>query len=299
MIKKILLSLSLLISSLSVNSKPIDSFFSIPEEKNALLELLKIVGMEQKNAEPTLSEINAFAQANLIRKGERWEAQTDRFERLKPQLFPLLTQLGFIDSAAPLYSEYEGAIVYGALLPRVRVRLQYLIDQWENGVRFNHIYFLGGERPLQKEIETEQALLTEDLLKFKKDWKNPAQIPQTETEMMRLVWEQTEIPEEMKQVQVHFINAPMKIDPKNGQLIRPNTADTVIFWLKESPVKGKYLGVTNSPYIVRQDLVTRTLAGNGYLFDTIGPAARPHEKMIILLDELARVIFLLNENNSQ
>lgn len=267
-----------------------------------VLELLEIVGRDTKSdAENTVIEINKWAQANLLRQGERWQEQTTKFEAFKQKAKPILTDLNFVDGVSAHFTVYEGAMVYGALFTRVRHRLYYLAEQWKQGVRFTDLYFLGSERPLEAQYENKDAF-TQDgasLLKIRKDWIAPAEFPKTECEMMRLVWEQAEIPEDMrKEVHVHFINAPMKKDPKDSEgkkLIRPTTDDTVEEWLKLNPPHGRYLAVSNAPYINRQDLVLRTICPPEYGFDTIGPQASDQEKMAIFLDELARLIFQIKQ----
>jgi len=259
------------------------------------IELLQLVGMESlSDRESSLIEINNWAQKNLLRQGERWEKQVAQFEELGPRIKPLLTDLGFVVSEPPRLKEYQGVLLHGGFLKRTRARLAYAVKQWEEGIRFKHIYFLTGERPLESERENIEVFLndSESPLKIRSDLKLPAQFPSTEGEMTRLVWEQSEIPEEMRrEVTVHFIIAPMKTDPKTGKRIRPTTDDTVYSWLEQSPPFGAYLGITNCPYTNRQDLVTRTIAPEEYTFETIGPEADENEKMAIFLDEVARFIF--------
>ena len=192
-----------------------------------LLQLLELVGMEPLSK---VVQINRWAQKNLLRSGERWEKQTEKFEKFKPKIMPLLRDLGFVDAISPHFSEYQGALVQGALFVRVQLRLHYLIEQWKQGIRFTHLYFLSGERPLEVQYENRNAFIRDEgsLLKIRKDWHEPSELPKTECEMIQLVWEQSEIPEDMReQVHVHFINAPMKKDPRNEKLLRPTTNDTV------------------------------------------------------------------------
>ncbi len=260
-----------------------------------LLQILELVGMEPLNkSERAVIQINDWAQKNLLRRGERWDEQTQKFEALKPQIKPLLSELGFVEASTPNFKDYQGAIVHGALLSRVRLRLHYLAEQWKQGARFSHLYFLSGERDLE-DHENKAALLDDrdSLLKIRKDWVPPQEFPKTECEMIQLVWDQAEIPQEMRQgVDLYFINAPKKTDPKTGKkTIRPNTDDTVETWLKAKPLYGRYLVITNAPYTNRQDLVMRTIAPCQYGFDTIGPAASDQERVAIYLDELARFIF--------
>ncbi|MES2199723.1 MAG: hypothetical protein V4489_06110 [Chlamydiota bacterium] len=260
-----------------------------------LLQLLDIVGMPPLNpSESAILQINAWAQKNLLRQGERWQEQMIQFEKLKSQIKPLLLDLGFIDATSSQFRDYQGAILHGAILPRVRIRLNYLVEQWKSGVRFSKLYFLSGARPLVMQHENKDCLMQDHTspLKIKKDWKAPKEFPKTESEMIQLVWEQSDIPDDMcRNLEVHFINAPMKKDPKSENLLRPTTDDTIETWLKTAPLQGRYLAITNAPYTNRQDAVIRTIAPCEYGFDTIGPAADEYEQMAIYLDELARLIF--------
>lgn len=260
-----------------------------------LLQLLQVLGMEP--LDPTadvLTQINGWAQKNLLRQGERWEQQTEQFDALAPSLLPMLEDLGFVHAVPAHFSEYQGALVHGALLTRVRSRLYNLIEQWEQGVRFKRLYFLSGDRPLESDREGKNALLSdaESKLKIRPDWVSPSVLPATESEMVRFVWAQSLIPVDMRgQVEVYFIEAPMKSDPVSGKLVRPTTDDTVKMWLQTCPPPGRYLAISNAPYINRQDLVLRSIVSGDYGFDTIGTAASKQEKMAIYLDEIARLIF--------
>lgn len=268
-----------------------------PKEK--LLHLLRKVGMQE--AHPTIQTINSWAQGNLLRQGERWQEQTTHFESLKVEIHSTLVDLGFIEGVSPSFNTYDGAIINGALLSRMRLRLHHLIEQWKSGIRFTHLYFLSGERPLEAQFENRDTLSSDhdSPLKIRQGWQMPNELPQTECEIARLIWEQAEIPTEMREQlegKVHFINAPKKPDPKNpSKLLRPTTDDTVITWLKESPKIGRYLVISNGPYINRQDIVIRALSPKNYGFDTIGEATSSQEKMLLILDELARLIFQINQ----
>lgn len=260
-----------------------------------LLQLLELVGMEPLNpSEKPIVQINDWAQKNLLRQGERWDKQSEKYESMKEQLKPLLTDLGFINGSSAHFSRYQGALVHGALLSRVRMRLNFLVEQWQSGVRFSHVYLLSGARPLEPEIETKEALTHADdsPLKIRKDWIAPDELPKTESEMMEWVWNQSELPAGMREsVKMVVVDAPIKVDPATGKQIRPNTIDTVEYWLHQTPPCGRYLAVTNAPYTNRQDLVIRALSPKEYGFDTIGSTAPETERMSIVLDELARFIY--------
>lgn len=235
-----------------------------------LLQLLHFVGMPE--SENTIEKINNWAQKNLLRKGERWETQSNRFECTRSVIKPLLADLGFVDAVKPSFNRYEGSIVHGS---NTRIRLHYLVELWKKGIRFSHLYLLSSDRLLEYAFE-------------------PSTGPKTEYEMTKKVWE-SEIPDEMRQqVKVYFVNLPMRQDSQTGKLIRPNTDDTIETWLKQSPPIGRYLAVTNAPYMVRQDIIAKRIAPKEYTFDTVGPAIGEQEKIAILLDELARAIFQIH-----
>jgi hypothetical protein len=83
----------------------------------------------------------------------------------------------------------------------------------------------------------------------------------------------------------------MKENSPHKNLLRPTTEDTVHLWLKTTPPPGHYLAISNAPFIPRQDYIVQTLSPKEYSIDTIGPGAKDGEKMIIFLDEIARLLF--------
>lgn len=262
-------------------------------------ELLLLVGMESLNpSENALLQINAWAQKNLLRQGERWEAQSAKFEELKPRLTPLLAHLGFLNASSASFTSYEGALIHGGLLPRLRLRLHTLVEQWNQGVRFSRLYFLTGQRPLEPFIENAATLASSENspLAIRPDWTYPIPFPRTEAELAAVVWDQSAIPQEMRDhVQVHFISVPMKTDPVTHRALRPTTDDTVDLWLRSSPLPGRYLAVTNNPFVPRQDLLVKSRSPESFSFDTIGTGVSESERVAIVLDELARYVFQVKQ----
>lgn len=277
-----------------------------------LLDLLHRVGMPQEIA--TIDAINAWAQANLLRQGERWHQQTDKFESRKDELWPIFEKLGFLNEIEPVpymvyrpydkhlqiyppYNRYDGAMIHGATLGRVRLRLHHLIQLWHNNVCFKDLYFLTGDRTLDSEKESVAQLLGDinSPLKIRANWQAPAELPQNETEMVKWVWEQSNIPAQLRSsVKVHFISAPKKLDPKTGNMVRPTTDDTADCFFK-TVKHGRYLAISNQPYVARQDMAVRLRIPEGFVLDTVGVGISMHEKVGIVLDELARLIYLCNK----
>ncbi len=238
-----------------------------------LVSILEITGMENLNdKEPILDQINTWAQKNLLRREERWDVQTNQFEKLAPQLRPLFTELGFVEMVSARKKSYQGAIVHGASIHTARMRILYLDSEWRQGVRFPCIYFFTGDRPIT-------------------DWEKSFTSAKTEKEMIQQLWNELDISADMKnQVHVHFLASPMRLNPENNKLLRPTTIDNVKDWINTSPPPGNYLAVSNAPYILRQDFIIKVLTSEKYEFETIGPRAQEDEKMFIFLDELARLI---------
>lgn len=261
------------------------------QPKVELIQAVELAGMKPSSL--SLEKINEWCQKNLLRNEERWSEQDAAFESLKDRIKPLLSDLGLIHASSPHRTDYQGAIVHGSTLERVRLRLHYLIEQWKNGVRFQHLYFLTGARPLNKQIENSERFERDEdsPLKIRKGWKleNP---PTTEYEMVCMIWDQAEMPDELRQsVIVEFVQAPMKKSPTSNQLVRPTTDDAVLYWLRNEPAEGSYLAVSNAPFTPRQDLVVRTFLSDQYALETIGPALDDKVSIAIILDELARLIY--------
>ena len=200
----------------------------------------------------------------------------------------LLKQLGCIDEIRVPAGEYAGAFVAGSLITGVRNRLAFLQSEYNRGVHFSTIVMLGGERPLNTEKEL-PILEKPGLLSFKKDWVMPT-VPKTETEMMKLVADQSILPSEWK---LQFVDA--KMQPKAGGGTKPpNTSDTVREWLAQGkPVDGEYVLASSQPYVQYQTLtVLRALIKNPMMcVFGAGPAASSSLPLATFLDNLAKQLY--------
>ncbi|MCB1118587.1 MAG: hypothetical protein KDK65_01360 [Chlamydiia bacterium] len=106
--------------------------------------------------------------------------------------------------------------------------MRYFVEQWQRGIHFDQIYFLTGAKQLHPDETGVEA--------------------KTEAEMMKKVWQQTEMPDTLRAVPYHVVDV---------QKERPNTDDTVNGWVALNAKKGSYLAVSHAPFLVRQDLVLR------------------------------------------
>ena len=215
-------------------------------------------------------------------RGELWGYRGPKFEN---QVQPLVDELGFLDAVAPSFREYQGVLVMGASLDVIRNRIHYLVKQWETGVRFSHIYFLSGERDLSPVDHRDIADDFGSPLKIRKDWIKPTEdkFPKTEKEMIEFVWDQADIPQEMRGLLVQFINAPKQTqeDKKpQKELPPPETSDTVISWRNTEPPAGRYLVISNAPYIIGDDVVVRRISPKTFTFDTVGEATSKNARVV-------------------
>ena len=255
----------------------------------ALIQLLKYLDMMPHE---DLKSIVEDTQKEWLRKPgqERWH-QEEKLEQKKNELIPLFQELGVISAISPSKSYYTYALILGATLQRVRTRIAYLHELGQKGIVFDQIILLGGKRPLDPEIEKSEQLLDYNNpdLPIRKDWQFNGSLPTTETEMMKMVVDQSELPQRIKQ-RIVIIDTPMQ-PAANNTLRRPNTADTMKEWLKNNPKPGSCLALSNQPYIGYQHSVITTLLPKEFVVESAGPAVADDIRIANTLDNLARWLY--------
>lgn len=255
-----------------------------------LLSLLRLTDIEHDNS---LASIVEKTQKQWLRAAgkERWEID-ELYPEKRTEALALLDSLGCIAEVRPAHTHYDYAIVLGATVQRVRMRLQYLINLHSNGVQFKKIIILGGERPLDATLERKDVLLDTNngLLTCKTNWKLQGPLPITEIEMMKMVYDQTQLPEKFAKIPVTFIDTPM-IKMENGAVRRPGFGDTIQTWLSHNPKEGSCLFISNNPYVGYADSVVRTFMPNRFIVETVGSAASDETKLSVHLDNCARWLY--------
>lgn len=237
-----------------------------------LFDLLKIM---QIKCDRDISCVVKETQKKWLRKNERWE--TDEIEIDRKRVIPLLEKLNYVNEIVPEGNEYDYCLLLGASFSSFESRMGYLTELLKKNVRFKELVFLGGKRPL---ADLEKKLI---LKKYPLE-----KMPENEIEMMRLVFDKSRL-SEIEKIKLTFVTADLQI--KNGQLVRPNTEDTLRKWLLENkPVFGKCLAVSNQPYIGYQRAVLKMVL-NGFSVETVGRKALDDEKISIYLDSLARELY--------
>lgn len=201
---------------------------------------------------------------------ERWEmAELSADQR--QFVLQWATDQGLFSPWKPTEKSYDKALILGATTGCMKQRLIYLKQLWTEGVRFQEIVWLTGDRPLDKQIDE----LTDRC--------------SNESQAAHILWEEADLPEEMRSLLVTFIAVPLKAGGK-----RPNTDDTILAWLKTSPEPCKALFVSDQPFCGYQFAAIKTLLPATLLFDVVGPGVNPNSHpsaAAITLDSIARWLY--------
>jgi len=215
-------------------------------------------------------------QKRWLRKAgqERWEI-AELSPALRKYVLDWAKNQGLFDAWKPRYQQYDKALILGATTSRMQMRLDYLKELWNEGVRFKEIVWLTGDRPLDKRVD---GLI--DVCK-------------NESEAAHILWESADLPEEMRACAVKFIAVPMK------QEKRPNTEDTLLAWLEDSPEPCRALFVSDQPFCGYQFAVVKAVLPLKFEFELVGPGVDPMSHpsaAAITLDSIARWIYQEHKN---
>jgi hypothetical protein len=257
----------------------------------ALKNLLTFLHVEHDNS---LASIVEATQKQWLRPAgkEHWQVE-DTLQDKKDQLYPFFRSLNCVEKIIPQKSHYIYGLLLGAVAFKVQTRLTYLIECWNSGIRFEKFVILGSARPRDVQVEPDSSLILQQSghdLKLKKGWKFNGSFPQTEMGIMKLILDQVELPEDMKKIEMIFVEAPMQ-QQEDGTLRRANTIDTINEWLKTQPEPGSCLVFSNQPYIGYQHTVVCTALPQTFAVETVGREASAQVKIVTFLDSLARWLY--------
>ena len=224
---------------------------------------------------PADADLVTETQKHWLRKSgqERWEI-TELSPSQRLYVLDWATNQGLFDAWKPLYQSYDKALILGATTSRMQMRLDFLKALWNEGIRFQEIVWLTGDRPLDNRVDG----LTNRC--------------KNESEAAHILWEETELPTEMRGCPVTFIAVPMK--QEGSSLKRPNTEDTIVAWLQNSPTPCRALFVSDQPFCGYQFAVIKATLPEQYEFDLVGQGVDPMSHpsaAAITLDSIARWIY--------
>jgi hypothetical protein len=203
---------------------------------------------------------------------ERWEMKELSNDK-KAFVLTWAKEQGLFTPWKPACKRYDKALILGATTVHMQMRLDYLKALWLEGIRFDEVVFITGDRPLDKRVDELMDRC------------------QNESEAAPILWEETPLPDEMRSLPVIFIAVPMK---NRG---RPNTEDTLVAWLKRVDKPCTALFVSDQPFCGYQFAIIKSCLPPSIQFDVVGqgiespshPAAAA-----ILLDSIARWIYQEN-----
>ncbi|MBY0280687.1 MAG: hypothetical protein K2W94_00830 [Alphaproteobacteria bacterium] len=241
---------------------------------------------------------------------ERWEANLP-FSLSENQMVKIKeiisNNLNLKEETKPALKTYQGVLFLGSTLSSVRKRLSYLnklIDS-KTIITPAQVYVLSGERKLDKAIgEDKEALLNPNngSISFNSDWKGPVPFPNNETDMIKIVFDQSKHPA-LKDENIIFVHTL-----KNKGEIRATTETTIYKWLDScKPAAGLYLAISNQPYVFYQALsIQKSLLKAGRQdihVEVVGPGKTPGTipdktpelEITVLLDNLARMFYEMAE----
>lgn len=276
-----------------------------------LADCVKGMDFEQEFGDVAASDspdaYNKLAQQYFLRRGERWE---DQSESLGHKLAPFFTQIaplfqGFyaLGDVYPLGQTFDAVLVHGAMTGRMIKRLDFLVELVThklNPVRAQNFYFLTGERDLDLGHEGEDIAHLKAAAEKKGIKVGHLQY---EADVASLIVHVSDLPDDIKK-RFHVVRAP-RIKTSDGRLQRPNTVSTLQTWKQNlSEIPKSILAISNNPYILQQHAaLRRQLMDWDCAIQTVGASAyvtNESDKMVtdvpegalpLLLDTIARALY--------
>jgi hypothetical protein len=239
-------------------------------------ELIQLLDYLNIPHDRTLENIVDVTQKKFLRgrHQERWHIE-DSYHGQEVNLLPFFDRLSMVRNVYPLRLYYDYALVLGSLLETAKKRLSYLVSLWEKGLRFGQLVILGGARALTDfEKEEFKSLLP------------GASIPETEVEMLKIMYTYVSMPQSMRQIPFILIDAAAQ-----PNAARATTGDTVKAWLATSPLPGTVLAISSQPFVAYQDKVVKTVLPPEFVVETVGPESSDDIVSAVYLDNLARWIY--------
>ncbi|MEG0037044.1 MAG: hypothetical protein RR733_02760 [Victivallaceae bacterium] len=251
----------------------LESVTGAPSEE--LLHLLSLTGIKHSKS------WEGIVQATSV-----WRiSEQDKSEGLKASSIPVsdlqafyndMSLLGMTQLEAPYAANYDYAVIPGAILSVMRQRLRFLINEWERGVRVDHIIFVTRDRPLYKGSEDPEKFVNPKYNQhpIKEGWDQTQDVfkIQNENDIAPFIWGQMKLPKEWTDgtVKVSFITVD---DCKN-----PDSRckyEAFKHWLhNEHPgEKSKVLFVSSQPFVRLDDCrILKTFRNDKKVeYDVAGP----------------------------
>jgi hypothetical protein len=237
--------------------------------RSALQELFSELGIDENQ------DLVAQTQEHWLRKPtqERWEVE-DLPQNQRLFVLDWAIRNGLFDSWAPSQTHYDQAVILGGTTFRMHHRLAFLRDLWKQGVRFEQIVFLTGDRPLDPRVD------------------RYSEVCASESDAAQLIWQEADLPLAMREMPIRWIAVPMKNE--GGLSKRPTTEDTILAWVARSR-PNHALFVSNQPYCGYQSAVIKNILPDGFSFELVGEGVEEGDARLsnarVILDTIARWLY--------
>lgn len=238
----------------------------------ALLKLLDKLDVKHQG---TLESIVEVTQKELLRKSttERWEIGISEKDTHLKDILPFFKDFGMVEAKKPTLKKYHYAVILGSTFSSVLKRLSFLEQQWREGIRFDKIIILGGERQLtsveKEELKSHGYSSIND-----------------ERDMLEIACKLGLTDKKIKKLPLKLIKAS-----KKPHALRATTSDTVQAWLETQPEPGTALVVSTQPHILYQEAVLKRLLPETFTIEGVGNQAKPDLLLGIYTDALARFLY--------
>jgi hypothetical protein len=259
-------------------TNPIDFVLKDKKPTQGLLDLLKIQDVQHDG---TLASIVDATQKSWIRPAgkERWEIDSTQFVS-SDEVWKLIDDLQLRAEVKPAQTQYDYVLLMGATAMRMQLRLRYFEQLVAQGIAFEKLVILVGQRAL-----------TDEEKEFLKQNYNISDV-QTESDAARVIVQNLS---DTIQKKLQFISVPMLADGKGG-MRRPTTADTVNAWLETIVQPGSCLAISNQPFVAYQHSVIRGLLPQTCTLETVGQGSTTDTRIGVYLDSVARILYQEQKN---
>lgn len=270
------------------------------ERKAALENILKICNVSHEGTLDSMVQATQREWIGKLRPGdcERWEmneGEKESLEKKRNALMPWLHQTGVIAPLVPVQQYYTYAVLLGSTVRSFCSRLAYLLSLTQQGVTFDSVVALTGERSLL-ENETYTAFVD-----FCKQFNIPlkeshtyAEFPYDEGEMVRYIMNAVDLPSSWKD-KVTIVYALAQYDAAGKKMRRATTVDTVKAWCAQDPKPGTILVISEQPYCLYQGEALKTYMPQEFDIETVGNEPKKETSIALYLDSIARYLYQLQQ----
>jgi hypothetical protein len=241
-----------------------------PLDRAALRQLANVLGVTPEEDLVTATQVKWLRRPTQ----ERWEMDLLSLEQ-DEQVLAWAAAHNLLAPWVPTQSSYDKALILGATVPHMQIRLHYLEQLWHSGVRFQEVVWLTGQRPLDPQADGFLDCCS------------------SESEAAHLLWDKEPLPDEMRALPVTFVEVPMKSEGR-----RPNTQDTIVAWANTvDPCRALF--ISEQPFCGYQFAVIDGSLPSSFAFDVVGPGQTldAHPALSgMTLDSLARWLYQETKN---